>query len=276
MRDDEFKQAMETWAESEIESAPDLRPTAEMVRLVRAKQKPRRTLPTLPRWARAGAAAAGLALIAALFALILWPGITPERTLVAQRGGPGVVQTAIVKGGGKGEGEKGPGQGQTAFRQLWLQVQQQDSPTVQAVDLLNPPEELLALTPADNYRLALELTEEQHVYVYQLTSSGSLVQIFPNRAYSAVPNPLLPGQVDMLPAEPNWLYLDGIPGKERLYVVASPQPLGDLDDLYARYGQERDADAKEEILSDLLAMLGTIAEAQPGRAVAVEFIFQHR
>jgi hypothetical protein len=282
MRDDEFKKAMETWAESETESAPDLRPTAEMVRLVRAKQEPRRAFPISSRWAVAGAAIAGLLLVAALFALILRSGVipgyvpTPEVTLIAQRVGPDVVQTTTVKGGGKGQGEKGPGPAPAAFRQLVFELQRQDSPAVQAIDLLNPPEELPILTPADNYRLVLEPVEERQVHVYQLTSSGSLVQIFPNPAYNPVPNPIGAGQLVTLPAEPNWLYLDGTPGEERLYVVASPLPLRELDDLYAQYSQSPDAASKDEILSEFLSTLDTVAETHPERASAVEFVFQHR
>jgi hypothetical protein len=282
MRDDEFQKALDTWAESEIESAPDLRPTAEMVRLVRAKQAPRRVHSFPSRWAVAGAAAAGLLLIAALVAVILRSGVipgyrpAPEEMLIAQRVGPVEVQTAVVKGDGKGEGGKGPIRGQAAFRQLVFEIGQQDSSIVQAVDLLNPPEETLALTVADNYRIVLEPVEERHVYVYQLTSSASLVQLFPNPAYSAGPNPLVPGQLTTLPAEPNWLYLDGAAGEERLYVVASPQPLQDLDDLYTQYSQQPDAAGKREVLSDLLDTIQTISETHPGTAAPVEFAFQHR
>ncbi|MGD8626393.1 MAG: DUF4384 domain-containing protein [Anaerolineae bacterium] len=276
MRDDEFKKAMDAWAESEIESAPDLRPTTEMIRLVQARQEPRRALPVSSRWALAGAAAAALLLIAVLFASMLRSGLIPgylptvEGTLIAQRQGPAAVQTVIVTGG------KGDGRGQAAFRQLVFEIQQQDSPTVQAVDLLNPPREPLVLTPADNYRLLLEPVEAQHVYVYQRTAAGNLVQLFPNPAYSPVPNPIPPGQLTVLPAEPNWLYLDGVPGEERLYLVASPQPLHDLDDLYTRYRQAPDAAGKAELLSELLGMLDSLVETQPDGAGAVEFAFQHR
>jgi hypothetical protein len=282
MRDDEFQKAMDRWAESEMASAPDLHPTAEMVRLVRAKQEPRRAFPIPSRWAVAGAAIAALMLVAALFAIILRSGLIPgwsppaEGTLIAQREGPGEVQVAIVRGGDKGPGEKGPVRGQPSFRQLLLAYQPQGAPTAQAIDLLNPPEEILVLTPADNYRLVMEAVEERNVYVYQLTSSGSLVQLFPNPAYSTATNPFLAGQPTMVPAEPNWLYLDGVAGEERLYVVAAPQPLQDLDDLYAEYSRGPDAAGRREILPDLLDMLETIAETHPGGAVVVEFAFQHR
>jgi hypothetical protein len=274
MRDDEFKKAMESWAESETESAPDLRPTPEMVRLVQAKQEPRRALPISSRWAVAGAAVAGLLLIAAAFVLILRSGATPgylptpEGTLIAQRVGPDVVQMTTVVRGGKGQGEKGPSRGQAAFQQLVFELQRQDSPVVQTVDLLNPPGESPTLTPADNYRLVLEPVEERHVHVYQLTSPGRLARLFPNPAYSEVLNPLPAGQLMMLPADPNWLFLDGPPGQERLYIVASPQPLQALDDLYAQYSQGPDAASRDETLSDLLDLLE--------RADAVEFSFQHR
>lgn len=279
MRDDEFQKAIDIWAESEIESAPDLHPTAEMVRLVQTKQETRRARPTPSRWAMAGAAAAGVILIAALFALILRSGAipgytpTPEPMLIAQRVGPSAVQTTIAHDEGKGTGERGASWGLDAFRQLLFEIQRQDSPTVQAVDLLNPPEETVTLTPADNYRLTLEPGEERYVYAYQLTSSGSLVQLFPDPAYSAVANPLAPGQLTRVPAEPNWLYLGGAPGEEQLYVIASPQPFQELDDLYAQYTQEPDEASKREILPDLLHMLDTIAETRPDGADAVVFVF---
>ena len=277
MKDDEFQKALDTWAESEIESAPDLRPTEEMVHLVEAKQEPRRALPITSRWAVTGAAAAGLVLVAALFALLLWSGIIPgwphaaEAPLIAMREGPGELPTVTVQGGGKG-----PSGARIAFRQLALETRQQDSPNVQAVDLLSPPEESVVLTEADDYRLVLEPVGDRHVYVYQLTSSGSLVQLFPNPAYSAVSNPLLPGQLTMLPAEPNWFYLDGSPGEERLYVTAAPQPLPALDDLYAEYTQEPDAARKRELLSDLLDVLYILTETHAGNVAAAEFSFQHR
>ena len=44
MRDSEFQKAIDGWSEAELDSAPDLRPTPEMVRLVQAREEPRRAL----------------------------------------------------------------------------------------------------------------------------------------------------------------------------------------------------------------------------------------
>ena len=279
MRDREFQKAMEKWSEAELDSAPDLGPTPEMVRLVQTKQEPRRARSASSRWAMAAVTAAGILLLAALLALLLRSGLipgyapAPEATLIAQRVGPDAVQTTIVRGEGKGAGAKGPSRGMPAFRQLLLEVQRPDSAEVLAVDLLNPPEETVVLTPADNYRLALELLEERHVYAFQYTSSGSLVQLFPNPVYSAADNPLLPGEVTRIPAEPNWLYLDGSPGEERLYVLAAAQPLRELEKSYAKYVKETDEAVKGERLLDLFGRLRTMVELEPDLADIAVFVF---
>ena len=280
MKDKEFQKAVEKWSEAELASAPDLRPTPEMVGLVRAKEEPRRARTASSRWALAAVAAASILLIVALSALILRSGQipgyapAPEATLIAQRVGPDAVQTTIVQGEGKGTGAKGPARGRSAFRQLLFEVQRPDSAEVLAVDLLNPPAETVVLTPADNYRLALEPLEERHVYAYQYTSSGSLVQVFPNPAYNAAENPLLPGEVTRIPAEPNWLYLDGAPGEERLYVLAAAQPLRELEKIYAEYVKETDEAVKREHLLVFFDQLQWITEMESDHVDARGFVFR--
>lgn len=280
MRDDEFQKTMETWADAEVDSAPDLRPTPEMVRLVQARGKPRRAFAVPSTWAIAAAAAAGLVLVVALFALILRsslvPGMQPTVTLIAQRKGAIVESTAIVRGGEPGPAEKGKGRGTPAFSQLRFEYRLHDAETPHALDLLNPPREAPSLTPAGDYRLVLEPTAERHVYVYQLTSSGHLVRLFPSDAYSEVRNPLQPGQAIGVPSSPNWLYLDGVPGKERLYIVAAAQSLADLEDLYAQYTQESDTVMRRENLLDLLDTLDAIMDAPANGASGLHFAFQHR
>jgi hypothetical protein len=280
MRDDEFDKAMETWAEAEVESAPDLHPTPEMVRMVQAKQDSRRAFPVSSPWVMAGTATAGLILVVALLALLHRSGVLPGRvprgheTLVAQRPGPDAIEMTVAPSGGKGKGEKGRERELDAFRQLVLQVRRHDSPVVQAIDLSAPPEEALVLGRDDSYRLVLELAEERHTYVYQSTSSGGLVQLLPSPAYGTVTNPVQPGKDITVPAEPNWLYLDGLRGEQHLYIVTSTLPLQELDDLYSRYNREGDAATRRENLSALQATLDLLVGTPSPHAGAVEFVFR--
>jgi len=193
MRDDDFEKVIDAWADHEIESAPEMRPTAEMHRLVRARQKQISVAGFSPRWAAVGVVVAGLVVLAVLYAAFFQPsGPGQQVALVAQRQGFAAEKGVVIKKGSPSE--KGPRRGPTPFRNLLLQFQKQGSQVVEAIDLQNPPEEMLTLTSADNYRLLLELAKERHVYVFQLTSSGLLVQLFPNEAYSVVENPLQSGQ----------------------------------------------------------------------------------
>jgi hypothetical protein len=101
-----------------------------------------------------------------------------------------------------------------------------------------------------------------------LTSSNALVQLFPNSVYSAARNPLQRGRIYYLPSKPNWFYLGPESGEERLYVAASPDPLRDLEDLYAQYSQADGEIDRREILSSLLQQF----EAAPEGWV---FVFDH-
>ena len=67
MREDDFEKTMEAWAGHEIGAAPEMRPTAEMYRLLQARQKEKSVSLASPRWALAGAAIAGLLVLALLY-----------------------------------------------------------------------------------------------------------------------------------------------------------------------------------------------------------------
>ncbi len=272
MPNKDFDEIMDTWADHETESAPEMRPTAGMYRMVRARQKRKPAFFVRSRWAALGAAVASLAAI--LYVVLFQPSIFQgpplgrEVAWVGQRDGfvseRGVVVEPVAPP------EKGPGKGPIFFGQLVFHFQKQDSRFVQGVDLQAPREEAVTLTPADNYRLFLEPVEDWYVYVFQLTSSGGLARLFPNETYSSVQNPLRQGQTYYVPSEPNWLYLDedAAPhtGEGRLYVVASAQAVQDLDDLYAQYSQTDDGSDKRAILESLIETFDAIEDIYPGEA----------
>jgi hypothetical protein len=106
------------------------------------------------------------------------------------------------------------------------------------VNVLAPTARSLVLTGDDSYRLVLELVEPRYVYVFEQRPTGTLALLYPNQAYSAVPNPVLPGQVTYLPAEPNGFFHEGEAGRFRLYVVAAEQSAPELETLYARYARQ--------------------------------------
>jgi hypothetical protein len=262
MRDQDFEKIMEAWAEQETASAPDLHPTADMYRMVQARQKRRPILPIFSPRVTLAAAAASLTLFVVAYILLFPPSMRSDSppvqrvALLGQREGFVPESDVVVRGATIGSYNEKNRTGPPPV-QLLLHLQKRDALFVEAINLLAPPKETITLTSADNYRLLLAPGRDGYVYVFQLTSSNTLVKLFPNRVYSAAQNPLQRGQTHYLPSKPNWFYLDPEPGKERLYIVASPGSLPDLEDLYARYSQAQSETDQQEILSKLLEQLET-------------------
>jgi hypothetical protein len=280
MRNEDFEKIMDTWADREPESAPEMRPTPDMYRMVQARKKEQPKSLAFPRWAMAGTVVASLVVLAILYTVFVRPS-TPsdlpsgqEVAYVGQREGFVSEKGIITKEPGVQKG-KGPTREIVCFKRLWFQFQKQDSRFVEGIDLQAPPEERIMLSSADNYRLLLEPARDCYVYVFQLTSSGILAKLFPNEKYSSVQNPLRRGQTYHLPSEPNSFYLDEERGRERLYVVASVGPILDLEDLYTKYSQADDELNKQEILSNLLEELEAVAETH-SEALAWLLVFDHR
>jgi hypothetical protein len=280
MREQEFDQRMEAWAEHETQSGPELRPTADMYRLVEAKKKASFWSVFMSRRAVLATAVASLVLL-----ITAYVGLYDPFSLFHPLPSEGIIVVAMRQGF---PSEKGPvvqptavpsrkmPKGQTAFfEQLLFQFQNPDSRTVVSVDVRAPREEAIALTSADNYRLVWQPAINIHVYAFQLTSSGILARLFPSGAYTSTRNPLRQGQMYYLPAEPNWFYLDESPGEERLYIVASTKQLLDLEEMYAQYPRTEDTRQKEELLSKLLKALEIIAQADSNEVAGWMFPFQH-
>ena len=265
MNDRELMKAMDAWAAHEAASAPDMRPTAEMVRLVRAKQERKPVSLYRTRWALAGLAmilvVASMLLYAAFGrpAFLFRPG-TQQVAHVGQRAGRGEDTEIVIRtpeSGGKG-GERGT----AFFSRFLLELDRAGAGRVVGIDLRAVRNETVSLTAADNYRLLFEPARTCTLYVYAYTSSGTLVQLFPGETYTAIQNPLSSGQRVYLPAKPNWLYVGEHRGQDRLYVLASAQPLHDLEAIYTQYVQANDESSKQEALDRLLERLDAAGTAR--------------
>ena len=280
MKEQKLERTIESWAEHEIRSAPELRPTEEMYRLVEAGTKPPFWSAFMSRRAVLGTAVVSLVLLACLYVGLYDPFMlfhqppSQEVAVVAMRGGFPSGKSVVVQPTA-GPARRGPKGQAIFFEQLVFQFQSPDSSAV-AVDMRAPREESIVLTPSDNYRLAWEPARDSHVYVFQLTAAGVLARLFPNRSYTSARSPLRQGQIDYLPAEPNWFYLSEGQGEERLYVVASTRQLPELEEMYATYQQVRDTPQAEQVLSRLLKAFEIIQQTQSGEIAAWVFAFQHR
>jgi hypothetical protein len=251
MKDENFEKTMDKWAAHEVESAPQMRPTEEMYRMIEARKR-RGLLSIRMQRVLVGVAAACLVLAVIVVPTVLYlsdqdyePSVGLRQVSVPE---PDVIIKQPTRRGG-------PKKGAISFRQLMLHYQKADSQSVHGFDIRFPQEEKITLTSDDNYRLVMQTVGERHVYVYQLDSCGELMKLFPNNIYTIVQNPLQQEQRYYLPSDPNWFHLGEEKGEERIYVVASPQPIPKLDELYAQYDKTANEPGRQESLSYLLKEL---------------------
>jgi hypothetical protein len=235
MQDRDLDKIVIKWADEESAFAPKLRPTDEMYRQVVSLGR-KRGLGLLfarrPAWATALAAIALLVL--SVTVVQLSPRLVPEGRLVAQ-----VPHRAAFEGKGEqrgGSSPRGPKGEPSPSLQLVFQVWQAASSSVRSLDVL-PLSAVVELAADDSYRIVLQPVAATHVYVYQRMSSGALVPLYPNQAYSPAQNPIEAGEMIYLPAEPNGFYLDNGDEAGRLYVVAAKTPLVELEALSEEYSR---------------------------------------
>jgi hypothetical protein len=279
MKDEEFERTMEAWAEQEQATAPSMRPTDEMYRLVEGKRERGGLFAVdLPRWARVGATVVSVLLVALAYTQLYQPSIVvgpPESWPVAvvrvRQAFPSQDELVITR---PYAGRRGGPKGQVAFFDvLDFQYRSPDEAVVTAVDLRQPLSESLALSAADSYRLAFEPAADCHVYVYQQSSAGDVEQLFPNDAYVDITNPLRQGETYYLPPLPQGFYLEADGGKQRLFVVAATEPLPELIGAYEGYVGALDEQARQQALEALLETLDGIAAAHPDQATRWTFDF---
>ena len=272
MRDEDFEKRMDDWASHELEAAPRLRPKPEMYRMIKAG-KGKVLPPVTLRRVLVGLAAACLAAVVLIISPLFQPTGPGERPSIGLREGftakRGVTIKPPPKRGGKGPGRgvKGPKKGPVAFHRLQFHYQEAGSPSVYGFDIRFPTGEEVTLGPEDNYRFVLQPAEDRFVYMFQLDSLGKLVKLLPNESYAPYRNPLEKGQTYHLPPEPNWLYPGRGKGEETIYVVASAEPLPELESLYEAYLEAEGKRAREESLSPLFDRIRSTGKA-PGEEAA--------
>jgi len=281
MNDEEFEKIMDSWASHEIESAPQMRPTEEMYQKVQAKQKQepffkRFLFAPSVRWATAGLVAASLIAFVVLYPII-FPPSGQDAFSIGQRKGfsekDGHIETPFTYRG------QDPKKDQIPFKYIVFQYYTQGAQDVQevnAVDIRVPQKERIVVASDENYRLFLQPARNCYVYIYQLDSLGQLGQLFPNKTYTALKNPLQQRDTYYFPSEPNWFYPGEHPGEERLYILASTQVRQDWEEQYVQYARAEDSLDRQKKLARFLETIEAVGEDPEENADRWVFIFTHQ
>jgi hypothetical protein len=141
---------------------------------------------------------------------------------------------------------------QILSERIEFQYQPKGSEAIEMLDIGSPREEIIPLSSEDNYRLTLLLPQERYVYVYQAGVDKQIIQLFPNAEFSPAQNPLQAGKTIIIPLPPNWFYVEKDSGEVQIYVVTSPAPLNNWDEIYAEYSRSAKATERKIIATGLL------------------------
>ena len=234
MDKENFEKNMEDWAENEIKSAPRLRPTAQMYRLVESQKRRGFLFPQF-RWSIAGLVLAAVILVViGYFTLVrsapVIPGQPVEVAEVPQREvkvSESRLVTLETESPTRGK-DKGP----DLFQLLDFQVHRGETNTIESLDLRQIPSKPLVLTETDSYRLLVDPRIDSILYLFQQAPSGEFQALYlPDKEVISA------GEPDYLPQPPDWFYLLDESGQYQLFVIASPIAIDDLENLYNRYAQ---------------------------------------
>jgi hypothetical protein len=81
----------------------------------------------------------------------------------------------------------------------------------------------------DHIRLSLLANEAGYFYVIQQGSTGAWAPIFPPQSAPTDANKVVAGQIQVVPSGTRAFVFDQHPGDEKLYIILSRTPVGDID-----------------------------------------------
>jgi hypothetical protein len=84
------------------------------------------------------------------------------------------------------------------------------------------------LNSGDLFRINFQLLEEAYVYLLSLDSQRNLSKLYPDKDME-LPVKFEPQKLYFFPTGDEWLKLDKSTGQEKIYLLASPDPIEDID-----------------------------------------------
>jgi hypothetical protein len=265
MAKDDFDRLMEKWVDHETRSVPDLHPSQEMYRLVESTRQTKGVHLIRAGWKQIAIASVSLMVLVITFLLVTRPSIFFDRQPEAAvaylpvQSGPEIDKEVIVLA--PRPPEKGvrtePGEPQL-FDQIVLQTYLPGAMAVESFDLRYPLRSQLVITAEHLHRMQIESKLELYLYIYHFNPLGEPGQLFPNPVYCPIGNPVHSGERFTIPEEPDWFSILGEVGQHRIVLVASPDPIHQLDDLYLTYLQGKQGLERESALTAFSTYLQNI------------------
>jgi hypothetical protein len=256
---------MDEWLSYEIDASSELLPREEMYRKLEEKGKRSRKRLIGPLgWTIAATAAT---------AVLLFVIFLPD---FSRRSVPVGAPAAVLKEGevademaaprarmGTAEMEKTEElKGEGAFNQLFFQQQNLADKSIVGVDIQAQLDKNVDVTPADNYRVQVQLNQQRYVYVFQLGSDQNLTRLFPNAVTNVEQNPLQGGPLYNFPSPPNWMAVNENTEGGTIYVIAADKPQQNWDLLYDQYNNLRRKTKRQEIVKQFLDELESMSNRQ--------------
>ena len=123
----------------------------------------------------------------------------------------------------------------------------------------------------DRFTLRVRPTEDAYLYLFVSDTEGGFTLVAPRlEDDGSLPGPASGGADAQLPASGTSLRLDGNPGVERLYLLASREPLDEVEDLL-EYEQRQVGEAWLIDLRDYYARNGTLTRQVRNQAVRLDY-----
>jgi hypothetical protein len=263
MPKDEFERGLDRWAKHEVDSAPDLQPTPEMVHLVSSKRRTARLSNLFSRQSWAGIGVAVVFLLLAGYFLVsdlesLWnPAPVEQVAFLVQQ--PLDLPGDILGTPQVSPPDKGRGKGASTIEVLSFQVYRPEHGTIDSANLMKTSERGLVLHPQDHFRVLIQSGSSRFFNIYQINPTGVVASLHPDSGFVL----LEAGTLTYIPEEPDWVILTGETGEYRLVVISSQHKLDELESLYLQTPEMTGAPGGAGPQAELLAYLDKLLVSPP-------------
>jgi hypothetical protein len=110
----------------------------------------------------------------------------------------------------------------------------------------------LKLSTEDPYYFVVTPSESCYLYLFQIHSTGEVLQVFPNRKYTKGESQVSPGKM-RIPSGTEWFRVPPQPGEEQVVLVAAKWAIPELENLASSAAADKDPERRRQHVERLLS-----------------------